>query len=376
MNDEEREAAYTANGYRWPPAHATEGWPPRPVPESEAYAKSRDRIEAKIRSIPDYKLHWDEFFALTQSRLMPSFTPRGFDKIKAPEHLWLKLRAAYEEGLMSSVKKDAAVKLRPESFTHKPGSDTPAELLPNFIYPPRGLNDAIMEELRPLHEEWAGVKLQNGQSYGIRVYKNGSTLVNHVDRSETHVVSCIFHIGNDLDEPWPLEIEDHDGKVHAVVMEPGEMVLYESSKQYHARVTPMRGRHYGSLFIHYFPAENNWNWTMWDVHTAVPPDFLNPKVDAARSADFDDGEWNLGAYYREYWEARGEGAPPMAMGIDEPVQSFSHLEGRVEYEAPAHVEDMEGLKELLDKINREMNGNAAAAGSAKEEADGESPDEL
>ena len=45
--------------------------------------------------------------------------------------------------------------------------------------------------------------------------------VNHVDRSETHVVSCIFHIGNDLDEPWPLEIEDHDGKVHAVVMEPG-----------------------------------------------------------------------------------------------------------------------------------------------------------
>ena len=47
----------------------------------------------------------------------------------------------------------------------------------------------------------------------VRVYKNGSTLVNHVDRSETHVISCIFHIGHDLDEPWPLEIEDHDGKV-------------------------------------------------------------------------------------------------------------------------------------------------------------------
>ena len=48
----------------------------------------------------------------------------------------------------------------------------------------------------------------------------------------------------------------------------------------------------------------------------------------------------------------------------------------MEYEAPAHVEDMEGLKELLDKINREMNGDAAATGSSKEEADGESPDEL
>ena len=52
---------------------------------------------------------------------------------------------------------------------------------------------------------------------------------------------------------------------------------YESAKQYHARLTPMRGRHYGSVFIHYFPSEG-WNWTMWDVHVAVPPDFLSPEV--------------------------------------------------------------------------------------------------
>ena len=39
------------------------------------------------------------------------------------------------------------------------------------------------------------------------------------------------------------------------------MVMYESAKQYHARLTPMRGRHYGSVFIHYYPAEA-WNWTM------------------------------------------------------------------------------------------------------------------
>jgi hypothetical protein len=45
-------------------------------------------------------------------------------------------------------------------------------------------------------------------------------------------------------------------------MEPGDMVMYESAKQYHARLTPMRGRHYGSVFIHYFPAADNWNWTM------------------------------------------------------------------------------------------------------------------
>jgi len=198
-----------------------------------------------------------------------------------------------------------------------------------------------MEELRPLHEEWAGVELRSGQAYGVRVYKNGSTLVNHVDRSETHVISCIFHIGHDLDEPWPLEIEDHDGNVHAVNMEPGEMVMYESAKQYHSRLTPMRGRHYGSVFIHYFPAVA-WNWTMWDVHVAVPPDFLDAAPsDAHRSMD--GGESNLNKYYREYWAGRGEGFRPRAMGIDEPVQSLSHDGGRVLHPPPKHLADHDEL---------------------------------
>jgi hypothetical protein len=120
-------------------------------------------------------------------------------------------------------------------------------------------------------------------------------------------------VGHDLDEPWPLEIEDHEGNIHAVNIEAGEMVMYESAKQYHARLTPMRGKHYGSVFIHFYP-KHGWNWTMWDVHVihtlcnaaslfslslfllfftffllllllliimyqvAVPPDFLEPSV--------------------------------------------------------------------------------------------------
>jgi hypothetical protein len=52
----------------------------------------------------------------------------------------------------------------------------------------------------------AGVELLNGQAYGIRVYKNGSTLVNHVDRSETHVISCIFH-GEGVQSVFHIYIE-------------------------------------------------------------------------------------------------------------------------------------------------------------------------
>ena len=57
------------------------GWPPVAVPESEAYTRSRDQIEAMIRKIDTYKLRWDEWFNLVQTRLMPSFTPVGFKKV-------------------------------------------------------------------------------------------------------------------------------------------------------------------------------------------------------------------------------------------------------------------------------------------------------
>ena len=200
MSENERADAFRANGYEWPASFSLQtwkGWPPQPAgPESNSYRLSRERIEAHIRSIDDYKLRWDEFFGLAQVRLMPSFTEHGFQKIRAPEHLFAKLKASYDRGL-----KHLSVRKSSESFSHKPGSTTPKALLPSFISQ-HALNDEVMRELRPIAEEWAGVQLVEGQAYGVRVYKNGSTLVNHVDRSETHVISCIFHIGHDLDEPW------------------------------------------------------------------------------------------------------------------------------------------------------------------------------
>lgn len=41
----------------------------------------------------------DEFYGLVQTRLMPSFTPVGFKKVKAPLPLFHKLRDAYDAGL-------------------------------------------------------------------------------------------------------------------------------------------------------------------------------------------------------------------------------------------------------------------------------------
>ncbi len=68
------------------------------------------------------------------------------------------------------------------------------------------------------------------------------------------MISSILHIGHEYDDdamPWPIEIEDHDGILHTVVLQPGDLMFYESAKCLHGRMTELRGRYYGSIFIHY-----------------------------------------------------------------------------------------------------------------------------
>jgi hypothetical protein len=56
----------------------------------------------------------------------------------------------------------------------------------------------------------------------------------HVDRTQTHVISCIYHIASSDDaEPWPIVIEGYDGTTNSVVLKPGDIMLYESAKVRH-----------------------------------------------------------------------------------------------------------------------------------------------
>ena len=48
----------------------------------------------------------------------------------------------------------------------------------------------------------------------------------------THVISSIVHIAHEYDnddEPWPIEIEDHDGVLHAVNLEAGQVRFHFST---------------------------------------------------------------------------------------------------------------------------------------------------
>jgi hypothetical protein len=67
------------------------------------------------------------------------------------------------------------------------------------------------------------------------------------------VNSAIINVAQDVDVDWALELYDHDGQAHHVIMTPGDMVLYESHKVIHGRPVPLAGRYYANLFVHFEP---------------------------------------------------------------------------------------------------------------------------
>merc|ERR1719402_798262 len=114
--------------------------------------------------------------------------------------------------------------------------------------------EVIFKTLGPLVEKWSGgVKLNPTSVYGIRRYTNNSWMLGHVDKAESHIISVILNVAQDVDEDWPLYIKDHRGRGRQVLLQPGEMIYYESAKLVHSRQTPLRGRFYDNVFIHYKP---------------------------------------------------------------------------------------------------------------------------
>ncbi len=128
-----------------------------------------------------------------------------------------------------------------------------ARAYPSLLFFDEAFNQSIMQDLKAAHEAWSGLSLEKSACYGIRVYQAGSYLFNHVDRTESHVVSSTICIDRRLNAPWPLYIEDHDGNPHEISIEPGEMVFYESAKLKHGRPYPLEGDYYASIFVHYQP---------------------------------------------------------------------------------------------------------------------------
>lgn len=117
------------------------------------------------------------------------------------------------------------------------------------------LKPLLFEEVQKIMEDWLSnkVKLTPVAMYGIRLYTRGTWLAMHVDRPDTHIISAIINVDQEVEEPYALQIMDHEGVVHSVTLEPGEMILYEGATCAHGRTEPLKGKYYANLFVHFRP---------------------------------------------------------------------------------------------------------------------------
>ena len=250
--EEERQAEYNRRNNTWPPTTFT--------PDTPGWRKLMSERFAQVDEMEDSGRRYEAFIqTISAALLAPNYTAHGFGLARCPDDLIEALRQGIRDGLptASLEPRDAVI-------------DGP--LQPLFINRP-DLTQRVVRELHSYVEEWAGVELTPFGAYGFRLYRNQSQLTMHVDRMQTHIISFILHIDSSDDaEPWPIFIEDFQGRTHEVILTPGDILFYESSKCFHGRPRRLNGSWYTSLFVHYYP---KYGWAEQDhqleAHYRVPP---------------------------------------------------------------------------------------------------------
>jgi len=246
-------------------------WPPREndyTPNTPGWRKISDRRMEQLPAVKEGS--YDGYMITVHTALnCKNFTENGWGLTRAPQHIIDLLLESLHNGLEEQ-------KTNPK-YEHRTAAIDGA-LQPFFIQQGM-LNNYIVNALLPLHESWSGVKLIPNNAYGLRVYREGSNLNMHVDKTSTHIISSILHVDHgDNEEPWPIVIEDFQGNTNEVYLESGDMLFYESSKCLHGRPKRLKGGWYSSLFIHYHPVDWDAEKVNMDNHYRIPPSWNEYKA--------------------------------------------------------------------------------------------------
>ena len=179
--------------------------------------------------------------------LIPRYTAEGIKKLSMPAKLFKALQQFYYTA-NDADQRDEFVE---GEFLQSDTNRTPSTML--------DLNEELRQlardELRPICEKWSRKELELTSIYGIRDYARGTSLKMHTDVSQTHIISVILNIAQVVDADWPLLVDDHMCRRHSVVLQPGEMLLYEGARLAHGRPTPFEGDSYANVFVHFCPTD-------------------------------------------------------------------------------------------------------------------------
>jgi len=187
-------------------------------------------------------------FVRSANDFIPNYTASGFSKAKLPREMLDKIQqfyASHQEALETEVV--------PGGFISN--SDQKQTKSSSLI----DLSDALREEihnaLKLMMEQWCGKELLPTYVYGIRIYHRGAVLKCHQDRLETHIISAIINVDQQVDEDWPLVIDDNYCRRHQVMLKPGEIIFYEGGRLTHGRPYPFKGDSFANIFCHFKPAD-------------------------------------------------------------------------------------------------------------------------
>merc|ERR1711879_459309 len=133
----------------------------------------------------------------------------GTDRMKAVLYPW------YEERMLDSVKRHEDI----------PGGFSNINVKPmDKLNMDHAVLLTIQDEMRAVLEWWTGMLLHHMATFGVRIYRRDSMLINHLDRQETHIASAVIQVGQKVDEDgaWPLEVyHPHKPGLSEVYLQPG-----------------------------------------------------------------------------------------------------------------------------------------------------------
>ncbi|CAJ1407899.1 unnamed protein product [Effrenium voratum] len=144
-----------------------------------------------------------------------------------------------------------------EFFTPVLGNHRNAHVLP--MLPEWIMEGGFIDSLlRPMVEKFAGKKLALVNVHpGIRIYKEGATLMRHVDSPERPITVALAIGAAGAGGSWHLELSDpHGNQWRPLPLTMGHMLIYEGVRIAHGRAGPLASGELAMAFAYYRPKEN------------------------------------------------------------------------------------------------------------------------
>ena len=212
METAERLQGYQKRGYQWPVLEF--------VPNTPGWKKlMEDRLE-QISNIEDPAERFKGYTATMYSGIViQNYTEHGFARTRISESLLKELQQGIRDGFEDRVNEGYTPSITGNQAWHIQRDD---------------LTQKVEDELHDKLEEWGRVDLDLTYVYGLRLFRNTTTIKMHLDKKGSHSMGYVLHVDSSDDydsdgDPWPFLIEDFHGRTHEITMVPGDLILFEGT---------------------------------------------------------------------------------------------------------------------------------------------------